>query len=364
MHVIKVLHIEDTDQNTGKDYSKLLVNLFSKKKLLFKKIETFSELEKIKPQNYDAIILDGQFPENPGDQPGVDSFHKAINLFEERKVDFEKIVVWSNNARVHDYCFFNGLNYYSKQRMKKKDYVDKKVDPKVKAKLAKPRDIVKMVCLNHSLTHLQEIWRDYKEHIEIGCTIIIIILTFLSIVVTYQSIVVSEKIGKIEVYLASQEEKKEVMSQITLAKDLLQETLQNKKEVSELLIPFLQEYKNRTETRPDFLKTSHIQQAKDMITFGSANLRIKLDDYLDIVSTVKGDIQEIEKATRNQDTKIRLERFNSALNHAKILLSGRNGRFNIDEFIEDIKTYLQETDDYYKKIDRKAEEMLIKFDER
>ena len=202
----------------------------------------------------------------------------------------------------------------------------------------------------------------HKEAINALATTVLIFVSIGLILVTIYSAIVASNLGKIEIYLATQKEKQETKEQIILAEDLLLETLYNKATTLNL-ITFLKEHKNKTEVTVDLLKTTRIQQAKEMIGFGLPKIRLKLDSYLDVVSALKDDLEEIRKATRNRDDKTRRERFDSALSNSNLLINGTYRMFNMDEFIKDLNDYIEERSAYYQQIDKKTEELLQEFSE-
>lgn len=143
---MKILHLEDYDQEKGKDYAKELNSFFMQKGIEHKNIETLSEFMKIEKLNdYAMIILDGQFPESIGKKPDVANFSKALQILSEKKYPLNKIVVWSNSTRVHAICFEKGLTYFSKKQMKEEDYIEKKVNPKSIAAKATTKEIANLI---------------------------------------------------------------------------------------------------------------------------------------------------------------------------------------------------------------------------
>ncbi|MFA6424682.1 MAG: hypothetical protein WCW64_00685 [Phycisphaerae bacterium] len=147
MKRLKVLHLEDYDPEKGEDYAKELYALLYREKIEYTNIETlvlFKSLRNL--QEFDFIVLDGQFPEISGNKPDVASFSKALESLQSNRYPKEKIIVWSNSTRVHAICKEKGLCYFSKKQMKEQDYIEKKVDVSVIATKAATEDIALRLC--------------------------------------------------------------------------------------------------------------------------------------------------------------------------------------------------------------------------
>lgn len=143
---MRVLHLEDYDNEKAKDYAKELNDLLIQKGIEHKNIETLSEFMNIEKLNdYAVIILDGQFPEEIGKKPDFTNFSKVLQILSEENYPLNRIIVWSNSTRVHAICQEKGLKYFSKKQMKEQDYLEKKVNPKAMAIKATTKDIANLI---------------------------------------------------------------------------------------------------------------------------------------------------------------------------------------------------------------------------
>ena len=143
---MKVLHLEDYDLEKGEDYAKELYALLYREEIEYTNIETLALFKSLRNlQEFDFIVLDGQFPEFTGDKPDVASFSKALEYLQSNRYPKEKIIVWSNSTRVHAICKEKRLCYFSKKQMKEQDYIEKKVDVSVIALKATTKEIANQV---------------------------------------------------------------------------------------------------------------------------------------------------------------------------------------------------------------------------
>mgnify|MGYP001561767465 CR=1 FL=1 len=187
----------------------------------------------------------------------------------------------------------------------------------------------------------------YSTRILAVATVVLIVVTGLLIIVTYNLTTITSS-------LLTWNEKEKIQNQISLAEDLNLETSQNK-EFLKYILSNLESLKNKTEYQPDLLKTTTLQQAKDLIGFGSLEIRSKLDYHLDGINLIKDDLQEIKTASIYGDLKIKKERIDRAIKIANSFINSNEKDYNIDEFLKYISDYIKERYIIYNEIDKKLE---------
>jgi len=156
-------------------------------------------------------------------------------------------------------------------------------------------------------------------------------------------------LNNLESNLFLERQKIEVISQITLAEDLLLETEKNRNEFNKS-ISTLPSKKNNTEFPVDYFETTKIEQARNTNGFGSKTMREKFMQYSNAVDLTKFLYSKISLQDQYKG-----EYIDDAL-HIAEGITRKNGNYdgvNIDEFISDINDYIKERNDYLAQIDLK-----------
>lgn len=217
--------------------------------------------------------------------------------------------------------------------------------------------ILKMVFFPVKWVHNKVV--QYNQVINAYVTMALVLVSVLLVIVTINSANISKQLGEIETYLAADKAKQEILAQKTLAENLLLETIKNKQEFIDYIVG-LERGKNTTEYRMDYLNILRIQQARDMISFGSPSIRLKLDNYLEAVNSIKDDLEQIRLEASTNQYKVKKERIDRAIAISKSLIDGSYRNVKIDEFIKDIQDYIKDRDKAYNEIDKQMKESLLK----
>jgi len=164
---------------------------------------------------------------------------------------------------------------------------------------------------NHIVKH-NPIWNSY-------ITITLVLVSVIMIFATIYSATTAVRLGEIETYMVADKSRQEMLAQKIMAENLLIETSQNKRELL-IYIDTLETLKNTTEAYSDDLNILRVQQAKDMVLFGSVDIREKIDNYLDAMKKIKNDLAQIERSSRLDEYKIKSERISRTIRISKDLI--------------------------------------------
>ena len=208
------------------------------------------------------------------------------------------------------------------------------------------------------LTKAPQFLQKHKDVINIFLTFFLVTTTVMLIIYTNKSINASNNIAEIEILLVTEEERQVTLGNIILAEDLYDELIWNKDEFI-IMIRDLESYKLNNMYRPDFLRTSKIIQSIDANRFGSKDMREKAVNYLTIIDMAKEDLEYIRIHWKLED-KVKIERIDNILFFSKSLLYSKFENVNIDEFINNVKSYINKQRVIYDNLDELYKEKLQK----
>ncbi|MFZ3058428.1 MAG: hypothetical protein WA102_01705 [Candidatus Methanoperedens sp.] len=211
--------------------------------------------------------------------------------------------------------------------------------------------------INKCLLRLKDSFIRNRDTINTISTVALVIVSILLIMVTIESYRISKEISNTQVYFALENEKQNTLVEITLAEDLLQEVKWNKEE----LLIIIRDYdgmKTNNIFRPDYIRTTKIQRATEMVGFGSKEMRAKFENYLTILNIVKDDSKAIQ-INYEPNSEIKIERIDHTLKFSSAIVYNKFENVNIDEFTKDIQGYIEERNTYYDELNKKLETMIL-----
>ncbi|MFH1324107.1 MAG: hypothetical protein ABIH64_02565, partial [Nanoarchaeota archaeon] len=215
------------------------------------------------------------------------------------------------------------------------------------------------------------VYKRNKDNILICLTFVLAITTLASIVsmnnlgeIEERLINATEEIGKIQIYLAKDMEKKETLEQIDLTGELMGELLHNQNELLEVILS-LPSLKNRTESMDDDFRTTKVETAISRVNFGSLIMGLTLPSYLEAINKIKDDLREIGLSQSHGQISIKRERIDRAVTIAKQLFYGSYKSdlaitIKSDDVWNATRDYYDERLTHYTQIDQKTEEELGK----
>lgn len=141
-----ILHVEDYDDEKGVDYSKQLQEAATQENLSYDWADNLKDAQKkIMSSSFRIFVLDGQFPEEKGTKPEIQSFFKIYSLVLTTGIQKERIIAWSNSTTVHNFCYDHQITCFSKKDMKQEDYLKKGNDPLKTVKKIEAKDLISLI---------------------------------------------------------------------------------------------------------------------------------------------------------------------------------------------------------------------------
>ena len=138
-----VLHVEDYNPTRGIDYAKQLSFVLKQNNSRSLNVENVADVKKLNLHMFNLFVIDGFFPEEENMNPDISSFFQLIEFFQMHGIGKEKLIVWSNGTRIHEYCFENSITYFSKDNYTMMRYKKNGINPIVKAQKADAKIICK-----------------------------------------------------------------------------------------------------------------------------------------------------------------------------------------------------------------------------
>jgi len=138
-----ILHVEDYDIKKGIDYSKILRMESERNDFSYDWIDNLKDAkEKIDNKEFDFFVLDGQFPSEKTLKPDKNSFFEIYNFLLHKRIEKNRMIVWSNSTTIHNFCYDNNLTCFSKKEMKEEDYTKKGNDPSKNVDKKEAKEII------------------------------------------------------------------------------------------------------------------------------------------------------------------------------------------------------------------------------
>lgn len=202
------------------------------------------------------------------------------------------------------------------------------------------------------ITKLFKKYKKYQEIINCFLTVLMIFVTCLSVFVTYQSTNATNSIKNIEVYLAKEKLKDQIIRQITLIDNILFELRQNNDTLNQL--NDLGNLKASTEVLVIYIHKTSLVQASENEQFGNLEIKERLRTILSNIYMLEDDVNEVRNAQINNDLKVKSEHVGNIIGLKKKLIQ------NIDITIKLLEDYKKLNVDQLKNIDKELDNQLSK----